>query len=185
VRPGRISTITAISVMVAGAFIGMAGAGPASAAGYSNLCVNGPSGIGTQCIDSELGTGSSWVITLPWGTASLTNWVYPTGSTPEYIQQADGVNYCLQVDEAGLQPTVGDYDVIGSKCVGDTAEEWVNVYDSTAKRTLFESVWGEGAPAYQAMCLAFNNIQGSGLMIEPCHFSGASSEYWEQQWGTS
>jgi hypothetical protein len=175
-KPGRISAIAASGVIAVGSLAGVAGAGPVSAASYHHLCVDGPSGIGSQCIDSELGTGQ-WVITLPYGTASLTNWAYPTGSEPAPIQQADNVNYCLQLDAAA-----GD-EVIGAKCVGDAAESWINLYDATAKRTLFESVWALDN-LHSADCLAYSASK-AGLWLEPCQQSANSSIYWDQQWGTS
>jgi hypothetical protein len=183
-KPGRISAITAAGVMAAGVLTVFAGTGTASASTYSNLCVDSTTGYGTQCIDSELGVGQ-WVITLPHGTASLTNWNYPTGSSPTAIQQADNVNYCLQVDETGPDSGPANFDVFGAKCVGDTAEQWWNVYDATAHRTLFESVW-----AYdnvdETLCLEYGPGSGdpAGLFAVPCQFSGNTS-FWEQQWGTS
>jgi hypothetical protein len=177
-KPGRISAMAAAGAIAVGSLAGVAGAGPASAATYNHLCVNGPSGIGTQCIDSELGTGQ-WIITLPYGTASLTNFTYPTGSAQAPIQQANGVNYCLQLDSAA------NNEVKGAKCVGDAAEEWINIYDATAKRTLFESVWAKNN-YHSADCLAYSNPSGeAGLFLEPCQTSGSASLYWEQQWGTS
>ena len=183
-KPGRISAITAAGVMAAGALTVFAGTGTASASAYSNLCVDSTTGYGTQCIDSELGIGQ-WIITLPNGTASLTNWTYQTGSSPAAIQQADNVNFCLQVDETGPDSGPANFEVIGAKCVGDAAEQWLNVYDAGAKRTLFESVWALDN-VDETLCLEYGPGSGdpAGLFAVPCEF-GANSSFWEQQWGTS
>ena len=175
-KRGRISAIAAAAAIAVGSLAGVAGAGPASAASYTHLCVDGPSGYGTLCIDSELGT-NQWVMTLPYGTASLTNWTYPTGNSWAPIQQADKVNYCLKLDSAASN------QVLGQKCDNSTAEEWINFYDGTAKRTLFESVWALENYG-SADCLAYDTSEG-GLELEPCQTSGTKSLYWDQQWGTS
>jgi hypothetical protein len=185
-RTGRISAIAAAGVMAAGALTVFAGTGTASAASYSALCVDSTTGYGTECADSELGTGAgNWIITLPYGTSSLTNWTYPTGSTPTAIRQADNVNYCMQVDETGADSGPANFEVIGAGCNNDEAEMWWNVYDPTSKRTLFESEW-----AYynldEQLCLTYGPGYGdpAGLFAVPCNFSGNTS-YWWQQWGTS
>ena len=105
-KRGRISAIAAAGAIAVGSLAGVAGAGPASAASYTHLCVDGPSGYGALCIDSELGTGQ-WVMTLPPGTASLTNWTYPTGNSWAPIQQADKVNYCLKRDPPARNQVFG------------------------------------------------------------------------------
>jgi hypothetical protein len=185
-KTGRISAITAAGIMAAGALTVLAGTGTASAASYSNLCVNGPSGVGTECADSELGTGAgNWIITLPYGTKSLTNWTYPTGATPAAIRQADNVNYCMQFDETGSESGPANYEVIGAGCNNDEAEMWWNVYDPDSSRTLFESEW-----AYynldEQLCLTYGpgDNDPAGLFAVPCNFTGNSS-YWWQQWGTN
>ncbi|HXP53870.1 MAG TPA: hypothetical protein VN847_02895 [Streptosporangiaceae bacterium] len=175
-KRGRISAIAAAGAIAVGSLAGVAGAGPASAASYTHLCVDGPSGVGSQCIDSELGT-NQWVITLPSGTSSLTNWTYPTGDSWARIQQADNVNYCLQLDAAA------NNEVLGQKCNNNEPEEWINLYDATAKRTLFESVWALENYG-TADCLAYSASKG-GLWLEPCQTAGTKSLYWDQQWGTS
>jgi hypothetical protein len=176
-KSGRISAMVSAGAMIVGSLAGATGAGPAAAATYHPLCVNGPAGVGTQCIDSEFGIGQV-PITLPYGTAHLTNWAYPTGSTPEPIQQADNVNYCLQLNAAAGE-------VIGAKCVGDDAEKWIDAYDAKAKRTLFESSWALDNHN-TADCLAFSISPGvPTLYLEPCQKTADSSIYWDQQWGTS
>jgi hypothetical protein len=170
--------MVAAGTMIVGSLAGVAGAGSASAVTYYNLCVNGPAGVGTQCIDSVFGVGQV-PETLPYGTANLTKWSYPTGSTPEPIRQADNVNYCLQLNSAA------DNEVIGAKCVGDDAEKWINVYDAKAKRTLFESSWALDN-YHTADCLAYSITIGvPTLHLEPCQKTADSSIYWDQQWGTS
>jgi hypothetical protein len=183
-KTGRISAITAAGVMAAGALTVFAGTGTASAAGPTNLCSDSTTGFGTQCIDSEQGVGQ-WIITLPHGTASLTNWNYPTGTSPAPIQQADNVNFCLQVDETGSESSPANFEVIGAKCVNDAAEEWLNHYDATAKRTLFESVWALDN-VDETLCLTYGpgDDDPAGLFVVPCEFSG-NTNYWYQQWGTS
>jgi hypothetical protein len=176
-RAARISTIMAAGVIAIGSLTAVAGAGPASAATYNHVCVNGPAGIGTECIDSEFGIGQPPIF-LPYGTASLTNFTYPSLGVEDPIQQADNVNYCLQLDAA-------NNSVIGAKCVNDTAETWLNIYDKTAKRTLFESLWALDNYG-TADCLKFSDSPGTpSLSLEPCQTAGSSSVWWDQQWGTS
>ena len=187
-KTGRISAITAAGIIAAGALTVLAGTETASAASYSNLCVNGPSGVGTQCADSELGTGAgNWIITLPYGTSSLTNWTYPTSSTTAAaIRQADNVNYCMQVDETGSESGPANLEVVGATCNGDEAEMWWNFYDPESGRTLFESEWAYYNLDYSQLCLTYGpgDDDPAGLFATPCNFSGNSSYYY-QQWGTS
>jgi hypothetical protein len=186
-KTGRISAITAAGIMAAGALTVIAGTGTASAASYSNLCVNSTTGYGTECADSELGTGAgNWIITLSYGSSNLTNWTYPTGATPAAIRQADNVNYCMQFDETGNESSPLNYQVIGATCNNDEAEMWWNVYDPESGRTLFESEWAYYNLDYEQVCLTYGPGDGdsAGLFATPCNFSGNSS-YWYQQWGTS
>jgi len=187
-KTGRISAIMAAGVMAAGVLTVFAGSGTALAATPTYLCVNSTTGFGTQCADSEQGEGpGNWIITLPYGTSSLTKWNYPTSTLPAAIQQADGVNFCLQLDETGAGAGPANFPVIGAKCTGDNAELWVNVYDDSPNvhRTLFESVWAEDN-LDEELCLEYGPGSGdpAGLFAVPCQFTGGTS-FWEQQWGTT
>jgi hypothetical protein len=71
--------------------------------------------------------------------------------------------------------------VRAAQCVNDQAEQWVNIYDPTTKRTVFESIW------------ALDNEDGSlGLTVEEvelfastCGSPLGSGVNVNQQWGTS
>jgi hypothetical protein len=132
-RSGPISTIAA-GILALGALTGATAAAPASAASWTHLCIdNLATHTIVACAQSE-GVGYDIGHSLP-SNSSLTNWTYPsTNGAVGTIQQAN-TDLCMQVDWAA-----GGV-VVGAACVDDQAEYWVNIYDTTTKRTMFESVW--------------------------------------------
>src|ERR1700722_4868370 len=166
-----ISAIAAASVML----IGATGAGSASVATPTYLCIDGTSN-GTLCIGeqgSDLANPADVALDMNNYNLStyLIKWSHPTvsGTTGEI---EDPYGFCLQVaaDE--------DYLVRAAPCVGDTAEEWKNYYNPKTHRTEFASVW-----AQEALCLSYD-ADGDTVYADPCTPGGGSS-YWYQQWGSS
>lgn len=80
-RTGRISAVAAAVVVAVGALVGAVGAGPASAASYTHLCID-DLGEYPYCADSNAGLG-----------------VIVNADTSAAIRQADNVNYCMQLDQ--------------------------------------------------------------------------------------
>lgn len=191
-KPGRTSAMAAAGVMALGTLIGVTGAGTASAASYTHLCSDDQPGLGdvtytpyeNYCADSALGVDDYVLADAP-STTSLTNWTYPnTVGATGAIRQADNVNYCIQVD-ASAPDGLGGYYVRGASCVGDSAEEWTNVYNSYYGRTVFESLYNSG------LCLAVNpsgepDVIGDYPVLDadPCTDANDTMP-WEQLWGSS
>ncbi len=186
---GRFSVLAALSVLAAGSLIGLAGAGTASAASYTHLCADDQPGDGNGtspnyldfCADSEFGLGEYVAMLVP-PVSSLTNWTYPnTAGATGAIRQADNVNYCIQVD-ASASDGSGGYLVRGASCVGDSAEQWVNVYNSYYHRTVFESLYDSN------LCLREISTgpseQPQVLSADPCG-NDNSTMPWEELWSTS
>jgi hypothetical protein len=169
VKFGRFSAMAGSGVLVAGALIGITGVGTASAATQpTTLCVDSSS-QGDECIYAS-GYAEWGVTMIPEGGVSgdYTDWSYPSTNGIGAINL--GGEECLQVDQAA------GYVVRYTNCSGDAAEEWENVYDSGAHRTLFVSVWGldNGLD----LCLSADYSNGN-VMADNC-VSG-----WYQEWGTS
>lgn len=165
-RIGRVSAVAAVVVALS-ALAGLTEAVPASAASWTYLCVANPSS-GTQCIYSE-GLGDSASMDAPF--SGMTNWSYPnTNGAIGEIKQAN-VNLCLQVDASagGL--------VRGAKCINDSAEQWINFYNSYTKRTEFFSEYYLGQQ--EDRCL-----NGSGPLVDATDCSGSNFDNWYFQWGT-
>lgn len=186
---GWFSVLTALSVMAAGSLTGFAGTGTASAASYTHLCTDDHPGDGSGtyptyldlCADSKLGLGEYVAMLVP-PVSSLTNWTYPnTAGARGAIRQADNVNYCIQVD-ASASDGSGGYLVRGASCVGDSAEQWVNVYNSYYHRTVFESLYDSH------LCLTEISTgpaaQPQVLSADPCGDDNSTMS-WEELWGTS
>jgi hypothetical protein len=178
---GRFSVLVASGALTAGALIGFPAAGTASAASYTYLCSDDLPNYGADtyspyteyCIDSANGTGAQ-AETVPEYTNSLTNWTYPSSvGTVGAIRQADNVNYCLQVNASA------GYEVYGASCVGDSAEEWTNVYNSAYGATMFESDYD------LRLCLTvlYASDGGSALQAAPCGADGNTTP-WEELWRT-
>lgn len=166
-RMGWLSAVAA-GVMALSALTGLAAAAPASAATWTYLCVNNPDS-GAQCIYSN-GVGDYPVMDPP--ASDMTNWTYPNANADiGEIKQAN-VDLCLQVNAAagGL--------VIGAKCINDSAEQWVNFYNTETKRTMFLSEYylGNG----EDRCLS-----GSGPVTDVTECNVDTSNNWYYQWGTS
>jgi hypothetical protein len=173
-RSRRTSAIAA-AVLALGTLTGLAAA-PASAASWTHLCVD--TGIGALC---ARGAAPALQITVPTESstgASTTNWLYPTTNGGQgQIEQAN-TGLCMQLDHAE-----GD-SVVEAICVGDDAEQWINIYNSSYKHTVFVSYWGivnEGRylcltesaqEMVAALCGSPYTQYGLGLVIG-------------QQWGTS
>lgn len=184
---GKFSVLLASSVMTVGSLIGFAGAGPASAASYTHLCTDDQPGDGSgtsptyldYCADSELGYGEYVAMLVP-PLSSLTNWTYPnTVGTSGAIQQAN-TNYCIQLDASASDGSGGEL-VRGAKCVGDTAEQWTNVYNSYYHRTIFRSVYNS------SLCLreisTGPSFQPQVATAESCGANNSSTP-WEELWST-
>jgi hypothetical protein len=162
---GWFSAVAA-GALTLSALVGLTSAAPASAATWTNLCVHAPAGNGdfnVLCIYAPATVGENAQIGAP--SASTTNWSYPTtnGAIGE-IKQAN-VNLCLQVNESagGI--------VRGATCINDSAEQWVNYYDSSTHRTEFISPWG---------CLSESPKPLVG--VSDC---SPDVNPWYIQWGTS
>jgi hypothetical protein len=169
---GRFSMLAAAGVMTAGALIGGTGAGEASAASATHLCTIGAH----ECLyyDASLGVHTA----SPSGSSGGAEWLYPNYAGDHASISVDGQNVCLQIYHtyiAGLE-----YGVRAAACVGDTAEQWVNTYDSAAHRTEFISVWAKDQ-GFGNLCLTdLNPSVGDYLEILPCTPGSLS-----QDWGTS
>jgi len=159
----------AAGVILFGTLSGIAGAGAASAASGTRLCVDDtptgcatPDGIGQLIVVSDIAPDS-------------TVWTYPNSSGAIGTIQEAGVNFCMQLNAAGLD------SVRGALCVNDQAEQWVNIYDAATKRTEFESIWAldnEG----ESLCLT---VDESELFATTCGAPLGSGNDIDQQWGTS
>jgi hypothetical protein len=174
-RMGWFSAVAA-GALVLGTLVGFTGAAPASAATETHLCVHAPAGNGdfnVLCIYAPAKVGENAEINAP--SASTTNWSYPNtnGATGE-IKQAN-VNLCLQVNASagGI--------VRGAKCTDDSAEQWVNFYNSDTHRTLFISLWYLEDSASPDMCLSESSKPLVG--VDDC--SGNNANEWYMQWGDS
>jgi hypothetical protein len=159
-RLTKISVAALGGVLLAGALVA---ANSASAATWTPLCLNNVTF--DKCIYAS---GANRAELADSGTPGMTNWTYPAvaGATAT-IQQAN-VNLCLQLDYSKKDPA-GMPTVIGAPCVNDDAEKWVNVYDSTHKRTMFESYWAIknlGGP----QCL-YGDPSSNNLAIYDCDIS--------------
>lgn len=174
-KSGRISALAAAGVMAAGALAALTGAGTASAASYTHLCINNaPSS--DECIYASGPRGAELAAL---GNSGLTNWTYPTtnGGTGA-IRQAN-TDLCLQVDASEVDGNTGYPVVRGASCVGDTAEEWQNVYDGETDRTMFRSVWADDRAPHFQYCLEGDEANGD-LTLYLC-----TSSFNDQSWGTS
>jgi hypothetical protein len=163
----------AAGIVALSALTGLAGAAPASAATWTYLCVTAPDSApepGTQCIYSN-GVGDYPVMTAPDSVSDMTNWTYPNANADiGDIKQAN-TNLCLQVNAAagGL--------VIGAECVNDSAEQWVNFYNTETKHTMFLSEYylGNG----EDRCLS-----GSGPVTDVTECNVDTSNEWYYQWSS-
>jgi hypothetical protein len=168
-------SVVAAGALALSALVGLTGAAPASAATETHLCVNAPAGNGdfnVLCIYAPTTLGANAEMGAP--SDSVTNWSYPStnGATGE-IKQAN-VNLCLQVNAStGL--------VRGAACIDDSAEQWINFYNSDTHRTLFISLWYLEDSASPDMCLSAN--QSPLVGVDDC--SGGYVDEWYMQWGTS
>jgi hypothetical protein len=164
-RIGWFSAGTAV-VTALSALAGFAEATPASAASWTHLCVVNSGN--TQCMNSEgLGDAAS----MEPRSGSTTNWTYPTtNSSIGEIKQAND-NLCLQVDASagGI--------VRGAKCINDSAEQWVNFYNTYTKRTVFFSEYYLGQK--EDRCL-----NGSGPLVDATDCTTENFDNWYFQWGT-
>ena len=161
----KLSTISARVLAVGVASFGLlagvlVATNPASAATWTRLCLN--NATFDRCIYASGANGAELANS---STPGMTNWTYPAvvGATAA-IKQAN-VNRCLQLDY-GKKDAAGMPMVIGAPCVNDDAEKWVNVYNSTVKRTVFESEWAIknlGGP----QCL-YGDPSGNNLAIYDC-----------------
>ena len=106
--------------------------------------------------------------------AASSDWTYPNSVGAEgSIKQANH-NLCLQIHG---QIGGGMYNVRGTTCVGDSAENWKNTNDSANHRTQFISVWAQ-QQGLGDLCLAQSGYFGGGyLMIIDCVIA--------DEWGTS
>jgi len=138
--------------------------GSACRTGTTRLCVDSTS-AGNQCI-FEGGQGAEADLQPPGYEIAQAQWTYPNvnGATG-YIESFGGA--CLQLDEAG-----GDV-VLAANCVNDTAEQWLNIYDSSNSRTTFVSVYDPN------LCLSADYDDGI-IKADACSNNG-----WYQQWGAS
>jgi hypothetical protein len=178
--------LAAASIMAAGSLIGFSRAGTAWAASYSHLCSYDIAGYGADllgppnefCPDSDSGISNPVDLQTP-SQPALTNWTYPnTVGAEAAIRQADNVNFCMQLDES-FPDSAGGYYVVGASCVGDLAEDWINVYNSAYGRTIFESAYNSG------LCLAVPVSGGeitTVLGTVPCGDDNSSTP-WNELWG--
>jgi hypothetical protein len=170
--------LAAAGVMTAGALIGGTGAGEASAASATNLCNTAGYCLGYSASGGVSSTSVLGIIPTP-----ATEWLYPNYVGDHASISVDGQNVCLQI--YGTIAAGSKYLVRGAACVGDTADQWVNTYDSAAHRTEFISVWAQDQ-GFGNLCLASSSGFLSGslsigtIYVSPCGDDNAS-----QDWGTS
>jgi len=173
----KISWFSALAVgaLALSALVGLTGAAPASAATLTHLCVHAPAGNGdfnVLCIYAPTKVNENAEMGGPSG--STTNWSYPSSGASGEIKQAN-VNLCLQVNASASGI------VRGAACNGDSAETWINTYNTDTHRTMFINLWYlEDSATPGDMCLA---SQSPLVGVEDC--SGSNIDQWYMQWGTS
>ena len=132
----------------------------------TRLCVDS-STEGNECMLGDVGIQDDPAELSTTYEGDIMQFVYPNvEGTTGAIKTLDGE--CLQLDEAA-----GD-EVRVAACVGDTAEEWLNLYDATNGRTTFDSVYDPN------LCLSAD-YDGGIIKADSCE-NGIS---WYQEWGTS
>jgi hypothetical protein len=148
------------------------GAAPASAATLpTHLCVTYPAG-NVECVYAPTTVGDNAEMGAT--SSSTTNWYYQqTSGDQGEIMQAGGKT-CLQVNASA-----GGV-VRGAKCVGDSAEEWINFYNSYTHHTMFISLWYVEDSASSDRCLSAST--SPLVVVDDC--SGDNVNDWYLQWHT-
>jgi hypothetical protein len=175
-RTGWFAAVAA-GALALSTLTGFTGASTASAAAsYTHLCVDDPAS-GPDCLYAA-GEGNIVEVREPALTAgSTTNWYYPnTDGSVGQIMQAN-TDLCLQLDASDF-----DYVIENDCSIDDSAEQWINEYNSTTKRTMFWSYWFYiNVPNERETCLAAV-LSTLEVNVQGCP---TPTDDWWMQWGTS
>ena len=170
-RRTSVTATAAAGVLVLGTFIGVTGAGTASAASYTHLCVDNVNNGGESiCADAD---GSGQPIAMLWSgdpSISETNWYIPAyNGGPSTIQQAN-TTMCMQLEHQDSSGDVVDIVRLAPCEANEAAEEWINSYDTYdgTDETQLISVWAQENYGANYCLTWLHTIAVSEAVIDPC-----------------